>query len=405
MLPAAERYKGYRSYSYLEAGKDYQEFKLAPEMGRVPLYEGLTLSDAQKERVAQLLTDNIVISLHEHPTILPADLRELIDYERSGREHTGYEGLAHSGMTAFFDGFMDGTAYVTSLCGWKWNDVLHDLGMRLCDLAQQDFIVHARSVAEIREAHRSGRMALVAHLEGATMIENELDRIEVLYGFGVRCMGITYSEANGLGSGRKESRDAGLTAFGRAAVRRMNQIGMAIDIAHCGENTAYETVVTSAAPVLLTHGGSRGVWDSPTHMNSDKAMKACAERGGLVGVTAAPHLTYSPRYAQHNLDAVMDHFVYLVDLLGLEHVGFGPDTQFGDHLGVHYACAKSLNIEDSLFNDPHYSEKPYVDGAENPAECFWNIIGWLVEHGYSDDEIKAVIGGNALRVLEQIWGS
>lgn len=402
MLPLAKRYRGYRSYSYLESGVDYQDFKLVPELGRVPAYGGLDLSDAQEERVARLLVDSIVISLHEHPSVMPENVAEMIDLERTGRERTGYEGLACSGLTAFFDNFMDGTSCVTSMAGWKWTDVIADLGQRLCDLAHQDFIVLATSVNDINEAHKNGQIALIAGLESSTMIENELDRIDILYGFGVRQMGIAYSEANMLGSGLREIRDAGLTQFGRQAVRRMNNLGMAIDISHSGDVTCMDAIEHSAAPVLITHGGSRGVWDSP-RMKPDEVIEACAERGGIIGIEAAPHTTLSPSHPRHSLDSVMDHFTHLVDLVGIDHVAFGPDTMFGDHVGLHDLFAEEMSIGESQTAAERYPKVPYVEGLENPAECFWTIVGWLVKHDYSDDEIRAVVGTNIVRVLEEIW--
>src|SRR5665648_1255437 len=137
--------------------------------------------------------------------------RELFDYAREGRERTAYEGLAHSYLDCVFDNLMDGTCTIVSKGGWKWEDILFDLGMRLCDLAHQDFIIRCEKVDDIYRAHKEGRIALVPVIEGAAPIENELDRIEILYGFGVRLMGITYSESNALGSGLKEKNDGGLT--------------------------------------------------------------------------------------------------------------------------------------------------------------------------------------------------
>ncbi|MCW2678319.1 MAG: Zn-dependent dipeptidase microsomal dipeptidase, partial [Modestobacter sp.] len=133
------RYDGYESYSYLTPGKDFQEFELVPEIGRVPAYE-LDLSQAERDRAEKLLADNVVISLHEHPHVFPQDMSRLRDYIRTGRERTGYRGLAQSGMTAVFDNMMDGMACVTSNFGWKWDDVIYDIGMRLSDLAHQDFV-------------------------------------------------------------------------------------------------------------------------------------------------------------------------------------------------------------------------------------------------------------------------
>ena len=401
MLEPAKRYDGYKSYEYLTEGEDFRAFDLAAEIGRVPAYAGLDLSDTQKERATRLLTENIVVSLHEHPTLFPEDIMETVDYNRTARHRTGYEGLARSGMTAVFDNFMDGTACVTSQAGWKWTDIIADLGMRFSDIAHQDFVIKGGSIADIQLAHETGRVALIPGLEASTPIENELDRIDILYGFGVRQMGIAYSEANTLGSGLKEKGDGGLTDFGERAVRRMNKLGIAIDVSHSGDRTSLETIQHSTKPILITHAGARGVWDT-NRMKPDEVLTACAERGGVLGREAAPHTTLSHDHPKHSLESVMDHFVYCVDLMGLEHVSFGPDTLFGDHVNLHKAFAEQLSLG-AAHAGVSYEEVPYVDGLENPAECFSNIVGWLVSHDYSDDEIRAVVGGNTMRVLEEVW--
>ena len=122
----------------------------------------------------------------------------------------------------------------------------------------------------------------------------------------------------------------------------------------------------------------------------------------MLGLEAAPHTTLSHDHPKHSLESVMDHFVYCVDLMGLEHVSFGPDTLFGDHVNLHKAFAEQLSLG-AAHAGVSYEEVPYVDGLENPAECFSNIVGWLVSHDYSDDEIRAVVGGNTMRVLEEVW--
>jgi membrane dipeptidase len=304
-------------------------------------------------------------------------------------------------MTAVFDNGMDGTCCISSDAGWKYQDVLFDLGVRMADIAHQDYVIKAESLKDIRYAHETGRMAHVFALEAATMIENEVDRLDVLYGFGVRQIGIAYSEANLLGSGLKERGDGGLTYFGERAVTRMNKLGLAIDISHSGDQTALDVVKHSTKPVFITHCGSREVW--PTNrMKPDAVIKACAERGGVLGLEAAPHTTLSEAHPRHSLESVMDHFTHLVDIIGIDHITFGPDTLFGDHVGLHDAFSGNLSISQAhgMVDHPRVE---YVDGLENPAECFYNIIGWLVAHDYSDDEIRKVVGGNTIRVLEEVW--
>ncbi|NNH24702.1 dipeptidase, partial [Pseudokineococcus marinus] len=271
----------------------------------------------------------------------------------------------------------------------------------MADLAHQDFVVKGETLADIEEAHATGRIAHVFALEAATMIENEVDRLDVLYGFGVRQMGIAYSEANTLGSGLKERGDGGLTYFGDRAVDRMNKLGIAIDVSHSGDRTSLDTIERSRVPVFITHAGARSVW--PTNrMKPDEVIRACAERGGVIGIEAAPHTTLSEAHPRHSLESVMDHFTYCVDLVGIDHVSFGPDTLFGDHVGLHDAFTANLSISQAHGHVDH-PRVEYVDGLENPAEGMGNIIGWLVQHGYSDDEVRKVVGGNTLRVLEQVW--
>ncbi|MFW6381636.1 MAG: dipeptidase, partial [Bacillota bacterium] len=253
-------YKGYKSFDYLEKGVDYRYFKLAAEVERVPSYQ-VSLSRQQEEKFNNFIKDNLIISLHDHPTIMPEDLSQLHEYEKQGREFTAFAGLAHSCLDVIFDNMMDGTSVIHSKSGWKWRDIIHDIGMRTCDIDHQDFLIRGENLDDFYRARRENRIAWVKSLESATMIENELERIEILYGLGVRMMGITYSESNNLGNGLKEKYDGGLTIFGREAVKRMNKVGMAIDVSHCGDQTALDVIEVSSKPVFITHVGARSLWD------------------------------------------------------------------------------------------------------------------------------------------------
>ena len=390
---------GYRAYSYLAAGVDYPEFELAPEFGRVPAYSA-GLPPDQQERAGRLLADSVVISLHDHPVRFPARMEETPQYNRTGRQHTAYAGLAASGMTVVFDNMMDGTACVTGNAPWRWNDIITDLGMRQADLAHQQDVLVVRRLADIEDAHRTNRVGIVFGLEAATPIENEIDRLDVLYGLGVRQIGIAYSDSNALGSGLSEAIDGGLTTFGRRAVERMNRLGLAIDVSHSSDRTSLDVCDRSSQPVFITHAGARAVWDTP-RMKPDDVLRAIARTGGVIGMSAAPHTTLSAAHPLHSIDSVMDHFRYCVDLVGIEHVAFGPDTLYGDHVQLHTVFAGLLGH--GTRSSPPFEKVPYVDGLENPTENFANICGWMVRQGFSDVEIRAVLGGNILRALADVW--
>ena len=391
------KYEGYKSFDYLEPGTDYREFKLARELDRVPSRR-VEVSDAQEERVWRLLDQNLAISLHDHCSVVPEDIDDLGDQRRQGRDFTGYAGMARSGLDAVFDCMMDGTGTITSKAGWKWDDVIFDLGMRMGDIAHQGFVIRGESLDDIKRAKENGQIAFVASLEAATPIENEVDRLDILYGLGIRSSGIAYSEANTLGSGLREGRDGGLTDFGRQGVRRMHKLGIAIDISHSGDQTSLDTIEASTKPIFATHAGARGLWNTK-RMKPDEVLKALAAKGGVIGIEAAPHTTLTKKNPKHNIESFMEHFEYCADLMGIEHVAFGPDTLFGDHVGLHHYYAKQLSIG-AITKGVQYEEVEYVDGIENPGEAFPNIVRWMVKHDYSDGDIAKAIGGNVMRVLE-----
>ena len=353
-------YRPYEAYQYLEPGKDFKVIDWADWdwAGR----NTLPLNPEEEIRCRELLERTPYVSLHDHPDFTTRDMstcEPLFDAMRTGRDRCGYEALAYSNIDCIFDNMMDGTNIISSPNGWKWIDIIHDLGMRLCDLAHQDFIVHCKTVDDIFAAKKAGKIAMVFVIEGAAPIENEVDRIDILYGLGVRQLGVTYSESNALGSGCKEDHDGGLTMFGKQCVERMNKVGMLIDVSHCGSQTAYDAVVHSTKPIIMSHTGAKGVWNTK-RLASDELIQAIAAKGGVVGM-------------------------------------------YGDHVGLHHAFAAALSTGDTSKTTVPYQEVPFVKYLENPTEASWNIPRWLIKHGYTDEEILKVLGGNAIRVLREVW--
>lgn len=394
-----KKYENYKSFQYLDADKDYTVYKLAKEIGRVEPYV-VPISKNEEERVQEILEKDIVMSIHDHPMIFPDDFSDLSEYVRQNRIATGFEGLSVSGLDAVFDGLLDGFNTIDARVPWKWNSIVDELGMKLSDIAHQNFAFVANKVEDINRAHREGKIALIFHIEGATPIENELDRVDILYGFGVRCMGLVYSESNNIGSGLREKNDAGLTEFGLKVVERMNKIGMTIDLAHVADRSSLDAIEASKTPVFITHSGSRTLWKT-SRMKPDNLLQALAEKKGVIGIEAAPHTTLTEKHKEHSIESFMEHFQYIENLIGIDYVSFGPDTLFGDHVGLHHYYAKELSISQSHAG-MEFKEVPYVKGIENPAD-FPNIVRWLVKNGYSDEDIAKVIGTNSMRVLKATW--
>lgn len=407
-----KQYRGYTAYQYLTPGIDYEviPYRVAinPDWGYI-----VPLSKSEEEVFEQILEKHIIVDLHEHPTLQPEDME--LDYRNEGREALAYEALSQSGIDVIFDNMMDGYGSITSKHGNHWTDVVQNLGMRLCDIAHQDFVIPCAQFSDIYEAFNTGKLAWVPVLESLNCIENEVDRVDVLYGLGLRSAGLVYSESNLLGSGLRERHDGGLTDFGYDVVVRMNKLGMLIDISHGGDQTVLNTITESKKPILISHCGSRTI--TPTVRTlPDEVLMSLAEHGGVLGVEMAGAMIRTDKNPVADLEAYMEQIEYCIKLLGIDHVGCGPDTMYGDHLGLYRAMVKRsrykglghtkrfgvgdevLGISIDLTGVPDY-----VHGLENPTECLQNITRWLVKQGYSETEIAKVIGENALRLLKQVW--
>jgi membrane dipeptidase len=394
-----KQYDGYTSFQYLKPQNQYEKYELSTEIFRVPEYS-LHLTEEEYLLLNDVFTQYPIVSLRDHGFIVPKNKKDILSYCSSLHTFFHYEGISKSGIDIMFENFMDGISTLTSKNGLKWDDVIYLLGMRYADIYHQKTVFIASSFSDLTKAKERKQTAILPSLEAASILENEIDRIDILFGLGIRCMGITYNESNTLGSGLTEKRDGGLTNFGHRVIERMNALGMIIDISHCGDQTSLDVIKASKQPVLMTHAGARFLWNTP-RMKPDNVLKACAEKGGIIGICAAPNTTLTKHSHTHSIHTVMEHFEYIKNLVGIDHVGLGPDTFFGDHVALQHAFDDTLGISASHSGEI-FEESSYVQGLENPAEAMKNMIGWMIKNHYSIEEIVNVSGENVMKVLKEI---
>jgi membrane dipeptidase len=398
-----KKWKGYTSWSYLEAGVDYYDYRLEPQLERVPSYD-FGLSKDQEDRVQSIIEDNIIISLHEHLDVFPA---EKLPRNIKTRTFTGFEGMGASGCDVIFDNCVCST----------FDRVIDFMGMRQCDFDHQDFAIIARTIDDIYRAFKEGKVAVINTIEQASAIDRDVDKIDLLFGLGVRSMGIVYSESNTLGSGLQEIGDGGLTDLGYDAVKRMNKTGVIIDVSHAGDKTAMDVIEVSSKPLLISHVGSRTLTNN-ARMLPDDVLQACAEKEGVVGVEVAGFAPRTDKNPEASIECLLEHLGYLVDLLGVDHVGAGPDTLWGDHAGLyrggpkgtvkkrkgtgHYTRERPEGMPEVFDAGEMVRNLDYVRGLESPSD-FTNIARGLVRDGFSNTEIAKVMGGNGLNVIKACW--
>jgi membrane dipeptidase len=182
-------------------------------------------------------------------------------------------------------------------------------------------------------------------------------------------------------------------------VRRLNELGILIDLSHCGIQTSLDTCKHSKAPVLFNHTGARALNPPCKRLKTDEQIRAVADTGGLVGICAIPNqLSRNP---EQGVEDMMNHIEYVAKLVGIDHVAIGLDNVFGDQVGHHRQMAKTniVNLERSGI----VLAADYMYGIESPLE--WrNIVRGLVARGFSDAEITKIVSSNALRVIEQVVG-
>jgi membrane dipeptidase len=409
-----KRYSGYSAYDYLEPGKDYKKFQLRQAIVLEWEYK-VPLSKTEEDRFQEILEKNIIVDLHEHPCLYPKDLDDSPRLTSHGKQFMAYEALSHSGIDCVFDNLLDGRCNINTKHGWDWMSTLHDLGQRLCDISHQDFVIHCKSTRDIHEAFDKGKLAWVAALESASCVENEVDRIDVLFGLGVRSLGICYSENNMLGGGMGElSQDAGLSDFGYDCLVRMNKLGMLIDVGHTSDRTALEVIEYSKDPIYNSHSGPGAI--AQGHTSGDEVLKALAESDGLMAIGGAGRGLRTKKHPIGSIDSYGECMEYCIEVMGIDHVACGPDSLYGDHQEHYEAFAKwSESAGLGKYNKPgkketeerfpvpeNMSDPGYVKGLENPNE-FVNIARWMIKNGYTDEEISKVMGKNALRLLEKVW--
>jgi membrane dipeptidase len=228
------------------------------------------------------------------------------------------------------------------------------------------------------------------------------DDVNVFWGLGQRISQLTYNLNNGIGSGFLEQRDGGLSVFGISIVERMNQVGMAVDASHCADQTTMDAIAASKRPVIFTHANCRALAPSLTRLKTDEAIRAMAKTGGVMGVAFIRFMVRETEPV--TVDNVLDHVDHTAKLVGIEHVAVGSDLDMignPNSLGGGMDPTKQPNFSRYRFHTDS-AGKLTIAGLDHPKRMF-DLTEGLIRRRYSDADISAVLGANAVRVLTDIW--
>jgi membrane dipeptidase len=252
--------------------------------------------------------------------------------------------------------------------------------------------------AEIRQAKRDGVIALYAQWQPTSPIPRDLKTIDVAYAKGLRSLMLTYNLMDNVGVGCTERVDAGLSMFGLAVVRHCNEIGIIVDVSHCGHLTTMDACRHSKKPVTANHTVARSVY-AHARGKSNEALRAIADTGGVIGVVAVPPFLTDKKHA--TLEHMLDHIDYIANLVGWRHVALGTDWPLQVPLEILQATF-GAEAEGLGFSGQHTLDLTGRLVGFEDARDLPNITRGLVKRGYSDEAIQGILGENALRIFDEI---
>ena len=247
-------------------------------------------------------------------------------------------------------------------------------------------------------AKKTGRAGLVLGLQNSEHFRTVKD-VDEFHALGQRVSQLTYNTRNMIGNGSTERRDEGLSDFGVAIVERMNAVGMAVDVSHCGDRTSLEALELSKQPVLVTHSNARALASGHPRTKPDEVIKAVGKAGSVMGITGVRMFVTGSEPT--TLDSLLDHFDHVSKLIGPEHLGVGSDIALHGYDALPPEQIKQLQA--SYKKSYGFREKTDIEGVDHPKRMY-DLTEGLIRRKYTDAQIEGILGGNFKRVLGQIWG-
>jgi membrane dipeptidase len=292
------------------------------------------------------------------------------------------------------------TGIHTSLANRNFQVAMRDLEEWEKRFAEHsDKLLRATKAADVRRAKQEGKLAVLLGVQNGTSIDSDIRNLDNLYEKGLRCIQLTYNSRNLLGDGCTERTNCGLSDFGVAVVEKMNELGMLVDLSHCGEATSRDGIEFSKKPPAFTHTMCKAIHDH-VRAKSDDQMRAMSEKGGMTGILTLGYFVGPEGVTVENY---LNHVDHAVKVCGIEHVGLATDYQIR---GIEASSTRENWYEPRLrIFKPSYRVRwpPWIPELDKP-DRFRVVTRALERRGYKTGDIEKLIGLNWLRLFTDVLG-
>ncbi|MDY4060107.1 dipeptidase [Anaerovoracaceae bacterium SGI.195] len=255
------------------------------------------------------------------------------------------------------------------------------------EMAETEDFVIVHNTAEMEKAKAEGKFYIYIGLEGVSYIGSDVDKIDELYDFGARHCMLTWNETNDLATGAQGDPDRGLTEAGVKAVKKIQQLGMLMDVSHLNDKSFWDVMRVATGPVIASHSNARALSNAARNLTDDMLMEI-KKTGGLVGMNSF-NLFVSQEIENQRIERLVDHIVYISDKIGVEHVGFGFDFfEFLNPAGM------------SSYSDQDTS---YTRGLEDATKVP-ELLRLMEKAGFNKEEMEAIKYKNWHNLIKKVVG-
>jgi membrane dipeptidase len=264
-------------------------------------------------------------------------------------------------------------------------------------IAERTRVRFAYSADDIVQAKKEGKVCVIMGSQNGKILEDDVSLVRIFHRLGMRIIQLAYAEQNYIGSGGDDV-DAGISTFGRKVIDEMNKVGILVDVSHCGDKTVTDAIKYSQKPIAITHANPRKLINH--HRNkTDELMIACADKGGVIGLTAWTSIAMVKKGVRPTLEDFLDLVDYAVKLVGIDHVAFGLD------LTPNWEYDRA-DYEEWIKRYPTLAPLKFEERLAKGLEHISNvkdISRGLVARGYSDEDILKILGRNLLELYRKVW--